>query len=51
MAKAHAEAERNLSALKVQSRGLESEYDRLLAENDELKRRGRADGAAGKKDE
>jgi len=36
--KEHGDAERNLAALKTQSKGLESEYDRLLAEHDELKR-------------
>ena len=29
----------NAEALKSQSKGLENEYDRLLAENDRLKRR------------
>jgi chromosome segregation ATPase len=37
--KEHAAAEANLSALKTQARGLENEYDRLLAENDQLKTR------------
>ncbi|KAK9861931.1 hypothetical protein WJX84_011919 [Apatococcus fuscideae] len=31
------EAENNVQAIKSQSKGLEKEYDRLLAENDELK--------------
>ncbi|KAI7838922.1 hypothetical protein COHA_007328 [Chlorella ohadii] len=35
----HAAAEANLSALKTQARGLENEYDRLLAQNDQLKTR------------
>lgn len=36
--KEHAAAESNMAALKTQCRGLENEYDRLLAEHDELKR-------------
>ncbi|KAL4421328.1 hypothetical protein ABPG75_010619 [Micractinium tetrahymenae] len=36
--KEHAAAESNLAALKTQCRGLENEYDRLLAELDEAKR-------------
>ncbi|KAI3423928.1 hypothetical protein D9Q98_009762 [Chlorella vulgaris] len=36
--RAHHQAETDLAAVRTQSKGLESEYDRLLAEHDDLKR-------------